>query len=442
MSDDNNTMDDGDDKPLLVGAKPPCSSARPPSGMFAGADIEGLGAASLSNGTVPPAPPAGSFGSIMPPRTLIAAVAVWYGAHAYSVVVSGALIRDLLELHPLGHLTVTGTQVFAGVVMSFAFVAVSDGCVRGGQRDGGGRCSVERTCGLSAKTRDEMGARGWLLICFAGACQLVGTAGTNASMASSGATTTQVLKATEPLFTALLQAVLLRKPSGPLALAALSLLASGTLITSASASAKGGRLALLSALLPALCACVSLPLMRVVTKARSFPRVGSGASMLLLFALVGTLPTAAVLAAAHRYVGQPPRDLRFVWSAISFNTYQLASLSVLHELDAVSHSIGNALKRVFVIAFSVVAFGERLSGQRALGLALCFVGIVLHAEQARPVRSSARHIAARMACIVGVPIMLMLAQDLVRHDCAWLQWLGLVRTGAIAAARDQPCRGS
>lgn len=333
---------------------------------------------------------------------LILALLVWYGAHAYSVVVSGSLIRDHLPLHPLGHLTVTVAQVQAGVVMSSIYVACASyaGCGMG---------TVDMCCArpLFGKATSALG---WALVLIAGLCQFVGIAGTNASMASAGAATTQVLKATEPMFTALLQYVILRKSSSPLDFFALVLIASGTLITSATQS--GSRLVISRTVLPALCSSVSLPLMRVVTKVSEFPRASSGATVLLLLTIVGALPATIVLAYIFSSIGPPPADIRFIWSAISFNAYQLASLSVLHQLDAVKHSIGNAFKRVIVIALSVVLFGEQLSTHRAIGLAVCFTGILLHMEQSLPGSFRARGCAAvlRVSCVASLPIGMLMIQ--------------------------------
>ncbi|KAJ1624431.1 hypothetical protein T492DRAFT_1047068 [Pavlovales sp. CCMP2436] len=327
------------------------------------------------------------------------AVLVWYSAHSYSVVVSGALIRDHLHLHPLVHVTVTATQVLAGVFMSAVYCCAA----------ALGRCSLSSACGES-DDRERMTLMSAALVFGAGICQLVGTAGTNASMASSGATLTQVFKSSEPAFTAALKWAVLGKPSVRLEVLALLVIVVGTMVTSTSkpAGKHGGGLSFSRALLPTLFACVSLPLMRVLTKSAAFPKMSSGAHTLLVLGLVGLLPAIAVLFLVFRLEGVPPRDRRFVWSAISFNAYQLASLSVLREVDAISHSIGNALKRVFVITISLVAFREQLGAQSATGIVIVFLGIVLHAEQAQPHWSTGRFLRRSAFAAGSIPLALAL----------------------------------
>lgn len=304
-------------------------------------------------------------GVCAPSLRLVAAVLVWYCGHAYSAVITGALIRDLLQDFPLAHLTVTVFQQTACVLMSYLYTS---------------RESFHMSspgCDLR-KLREEMSGRSFVILLLAGLCQALGTAGTNATMASAGATMTQIFKVSEPLFTAVLQYAVLSKAPKFLTIFALATITIGLALTSVHSFENMHPVT--RHMLPAICACTSLPLMRILTKVSAFPRMPSGAHTLLLISMASVLPTAGIaIFAVCVNVAPPPRDARFLWSAISFNAYQLASLTVLHELDVVSHSVGNALKRIFVICISAFALGGDFSFYREVGVALCVAGTLLHA---------------------------------------------------------------
>jgi len=325
--------------------------------------------------------------------TLAALVFVWYGSHTYSVIETGRVIKEQRETDPMVHVTLTLWQVCMGVVMCVLWVG------------------FERVRGLCDLLygKDEPGAAPRCahvaaVVALAGMCQFAGTAGTNASMASVGSTNTQLIKATEPIYTAVLQQLILAKGTPPVSVCALGLIFAGTLVTTRAGS---DALELSARLLPSLLACVSLPLMRVVTKTSGLEALRSGADTLLLLSSVSLLPATMIAAAHYTRVGMPPFDMRFVSSAVLFNLYQLASLSVLRRVDAVTHSIGNAAKRVVVITACALVFDQNVGPRRAAGIGVAFFGIALYAEGLSG-GLSCKRIVLRSLLLSALPMALLL----------------------------------
>ncbi|KAF4732332.1 hypothetical protein FOZ62_021431, partial [Perkinsus olseni] len=61
-------------------------------------------------------------------------------------------------------------------------------------------------------------------------------------------------------------------------------------------------------------------------------------------------------------------------------TQHLSSLSVLHVLSPVSHSVLNGLKRVVVIAVSCYIFGNSLSRFNWLGIGICTSAVIWYSR--------------------------------------------------------------
>eukprot|EP00307_Rebecca_sp_RCC1486_P006923 CAMPEP_0119434188 /NCGR_PEP_ID=MMETSP1335-20130426/50542_1 /TAXON_ID=259385 /ORGANISM="Chrysoculter rhomboideus, Strain RCC1486" /LENGTH=433 /DNA_ID=CAMNT_0007460043 /DNA_START=196 /DNA_END=1497 /DNA_ORIENTATION=+ len=349
---------------------------------------------------------------------IIIAVCTWYGAHAHSVVQSARLLRDLQHDYPWAHVTLTAVQIHVGVFASAAYIAVSTrieqlrASLHLVEKDSLEPARPTAACPVSSMAAVQPCAL--LLLVAAAMCNAVGIAGTNASMVLLGSTHTQVLKASEPIYTALLKLFVLRKASSPLALFALGLIGAGCLTISLKAGQAGGGwlemdgfLGLARDSLPVLLACIALPLMRVLTKTERLAAVlGSGAHTLFALTAIAAVPALACALYTHSLRGTPPMDMRFLTSAIALNTYMLASLSVLQVVDAVTHAVANAFKRVFIITVSGLFFRDAFDADRLVGLGMSFAGIVLYGEALAP--PIARRRLAQRACILAVAPLLLL----------------------------------
>jgi solute carrier family 35 protein E1 len=56
---------------------------------------------------------------------------------------------------------------------------------------------------------------------------------------------------------------------------------------------------------------------------------------------------------------------------------QLAN-NTLERVAPLTHAVGNVLKRVFVIGFSIIVFGNKISTQTGIGTAVAIGGVALY----------------------------------------------------------------
>nr|GFA00277.1 triose phosphate/phosphate translocator, chloroplastic [Tanacetum cinerariifolium] len=52
--------------------------------------------------------------------------------------------------------------------------------------------------------------------------------------------------------------------------------------------------------------------------------------------------------------------------------------NTLERVAPLTHAVGNVLKRVFVIGFSIIVFGNRISTQTGIGTAIAIAGVALY----------------------------------------------------------------
>ncbi|GAX78880.1 hypothetical protein CEUSTIGMA_g6319.t1 [Chlamydomonas eustigma] len=70
-------------------------------------------------------------------------------------------------------------------------------------------------------------------------------------------------------------------------------------------------------------------------------------------------------------------------AGLCFHTYQQVSYMILQRVTPVTHSIGNSVKRVIVIAAAVVFFSTPMSTQNAAGTALALGGVFAYSQVKR-----------------------------------------------------------
>lgn len=75
--------------------------------------------------------------------------------------------------------------------------------------------------------------------------------------------------------------------------------------------------------------------------------------------------------------------VRALLCGICFHTYQQVSYMILGKVSAVTHSVGNCLKRVVVIVSSVIFFQTPLSPLNSFGTALALAGVFLYTRAKR-----------------------------------------------------------
>ncbi|KAL4184277.1 hypothetical protein AMTRI_Chr10g240 [Amborella trichopoda] len=66
------------------------------------------------------------------------------------------------------------------------------------------------------------------------------------------------------------------------------------------------------------------------------------------------------------------------WIGMFYHLYNQVATNTLERVAPLTHAVGNVLKRVFVIGFSIVAFGNKISTQTGIGTVIAIVGVALY----------------------------------------------------------------
>ncbi|PIN11469.1 Glucose-6-phosphate/phosphate and phosphoenolpyruvate/phosphate antiporter [Handroanthus impetiginosus] len=66
------------------------------------------------------------------------------------------------------------------------------------------------------------------------------------------------------------------------------------------------------------------------------------------------------------------------WIGMFYHLYNQVATNTLERVAPLTHAVGNVLKRVFVIGFSIVVFGNKISRQTAIGTAIAIAGVAIY----------------------------------------------------------------
>ncbi|WOH11872.1 hypothetical protein DCAR_0831368 [Daucus carota subsp. sativus] len=66
------------------------------------------------------------------------------------------------------------------------------------------------------------------------------------------------------------------------------------------------------------------------------------------------------------------------WVGMFYHLYNQLATNTLERVAPLTHAVGNVLKRVFVIGFSIVVFGNKISTQTAIGTAIAIAGVAMY----------------------------------------------------------------
>ncbi|KAF8021401.1 hypothetical protein BT93_G1747 [Corymbia citriodora subsp. variegata] len=61
-----------------------------------------------------------------------------------------------------------------------------------------------------------------------------------------------------------------------------------------------------------------------------------------------------------------------------YHLYNQVATNTLERVAPLTHAVGNVLKRVFVIGFSIIVFGNRISTQTGIGTAIAIAGVAIY----------------------------------------------------------------
>ena len=291
---------------------------------------------------------------------LVGSVAVWWMANAVTSITSKSAMTPgkdatswLPALTDLRWLELTALQHFMGAV---ATVVLLKGVLRTSFHPSG-----------ASKKAMAMATLG----------NVVGNLATNAAYVLISSSSTQVVKACEPLFTLVLSTLLYKKHTafqGYTQLVSIPIMIAGActfVLRDSSFNLWGLTAAVISNL--------AFPIRNIFLK-RLFTN-SSWQSSLQNYAVISLYSLLVLSPLLLVKLAVTPLVLRLdegMVSAVFHSTYNIASVAVLQSVSPITHAILNLSKRVFVIVANIVYFHTPMSGGMAIGLLVFFVGLALY----------------------------------------------------------------
>ena len=205
---------------------------------------------------------------------------------------------------------------------------------------------------------------------------VIGNLATNAAYALISSSTTQVIKACEPIFTFGFSILLLSNRESlnlPTLLSIVTMIIGACIVTMLDASFN------IWGLIAAVCSNIAFPLRNIYLKKLNNPSTGP----LQKFAIVSTystlllLPAITIKLANAKKVFHVSRREVFA-SSLTHVAYNVASIGVLQNVIPLSHAILNLSKRVFVIFVNIAYFQTSFSVSMSIGILVFFVGLTCY----------------------------------------------------------------
>lgn len=75
-----------------------------------------------------------------------------------------------------------------------------------------------------------------------------------------------------------------------------------------------------------------------------------------------------------------------------YHLYNQVATNTLERVAPLSHAIGNVLKRVFVIGFSIIVFGNKITTQTGIGTSIAIAGVALYSFMKAKIEEEKRQI--------------------------------------------------
>ncbi|KAH0450781.1 hypothetical protein IEQ34_021473 [Dendrobium chrysotoxum] len=66
------------------------------------------------------------------------------------------------------------------------------------------------------------------------------------------------------------------------------------------------------------------------------------------------------------------------WVGMFYHLYNQVATNTLERVAPLTHAVGNVLKRVFVIGFSIIVFGNKISTQTGIGTCIAIAGVAIY----------------------------------------------------------------
>ncbi|KAG2452404.1 hypothetical protein HYH02_002647 [Chlamydomonas schloesseri] len=218
---------------------------------------------------------------------------------------------------------------------------------------------------------------------------------TNMSLGAVAVSFTHTIKAMEPIFSVALSAAFLGDQPSPLVLATLLPIIGGVAMASMTEATFNW-----FGFLSAMGSNLTFQSRNVLSKKLMLKKKGADGKPaeqpldnMSLFAVITLLSAALLMPVTLLFEGwklspvglaelgvRSPNAvlMHAAMAGLCFHLYQQVSYMILSRVSPVTHSIGNCVKRVVVIAASVLFFRNPVSLQNALGTALALAGVFLY----------------------------------------------------------------
>ncbi|OAY76497.1 triose phosphate/phosphate translocator TPT, chloroplastic [Ananas comosus] len=82
------------------------------------------------------------------------------------------------------------------------------------------------------------------------------------------------------------------------------------------------------------------------------------------------------------------------WVGMFYHLYNQLATNTLERVAPLTHAVGNVLKRVFVIGFSIIVFGNKITTQTGIGTCIAIVGVALYSYIKAKIEEEKRQIKA------------------------------------------------
>ena len=238
--------------------------------------------------------------------------------------------------------------------------------------------------GVGAPKRAPIDKDMWLLLTPVAACHALGHVMTNVSFAAVAVSFTHTIKALEPFFNAAASQFILGQQIPVtlwLSLAPIVLGVSAASLTELSFNWRG--------FISAMTANVAFTYRNIYSKKAMTGMDSTNVyAYISILSLLFCLPPAIILEgpallnhgfdAAIAKVGLQKFLLDLFSVGIFYHLYNQLANNTLERVAPLTHAVGNVLKRVFVIGFSIVVFGNKISTQTGIGTAVAIAGVAVY----------------------------------------------------------------
>ena len=264
------------------------------------------------------------------------------------------------------------------------------------------RRSERSLIGLSSEIKNLVQSRSSFPL-WIGFFHFIGTAFTNASFAILGSTSTLVWKLSEPLSVALLKWSILGKKTSTFSLVGIFHLILGVMIFSRSALSS-------LAVSPIMVANLAYPARNVASKYyqdRNSENLSGAERFLRIYLSCFPFVMLAFIGKGIGYGIHVKLLHTMLANALLFNMYQFSSLALLDMLDALTHAVGNTLKRVFGVILSTMLNGDTIERPQKGGLGLACLGVLYYflGEWGSKVPKRAHRFAKGVGCVLSILAM-------------------------------------